>query len=162
MTPSDLYITEDGSYGICITNAAWNQIAEACLKSKEKETGGVLIGSYSADQSYAVISEVYMPTNSKSGRFWFNRGKSGLKKYLKECWNSISRKYYLGEWHYHPVFEVEPSSQDLEQMKVVSNNSRYACNTPIMLIAGKSSSKNIQLKGWVFPKGKVIEFKELF
>lgn len=111
------------------------KIESYCKKQSTYETGGIIIGYYSSDQSSAMICDVTgAPLDSKSGRSSFFRGINGLNKYLKDLWKE--GKYYLGEWHYHPDFSSTPSGNDNQQMINISTNKNFACPEPILIVAG--------------------------
>jgi integrative and conjugative element protein (TIGR02256 family) len=96
------------------------------------ETGGIILGSY-PDLTTAEVSEILgPPSDSRAGRYWFERGIKGLKSILNAAWNE--NQYYLGEWHYHPNGTVEPSPQDFQQMKKISKSEKYYCPEPLMII----------------------------
>jgi hypothetical protein len=56
------------------------QIDRECARSGDVETGGVLVGHYTGDESTAVITEALPPLkDSARGRSWFHRGVAGLR-----------------------------------------------------------------------------------
>ena len=72
------------------------------------ETGGILVGHYSDDSRFAHITDlVPAPSDSISKRFSFQRGVRGVQRFLNQMWPK--RKYYLGEWHFHPDGSASPS-----------------------------------------------------
>ncbi len=106
-------------------------------KAGEKETGGVVIGFYDAGLLEATVTELSAPPeDSQATRFTFLRGVRGLLSRLKELWGSPARRYYLGEWHFHPFEGPVASSDDHDQMRAIARSDRYKCPEPILIILG--------------------------
>lgn len=121
------------------------------------------MGYYTEGGSAAVVTEALPPPeDSSSGRSWFRRGVAGLRGLLKERWESRVRAYYVGEWHYHPASVVEPSIDDLTQMRGINTDPRYRCREPIMLIIGAARNGGERpARAFVFPQGgSDIEFEQ--
>lgn len=76
-----------------------------------------------------------------------------MKRKLDRLWSR--KKYYIGEWHYHPDCSSSLSSQDIEQMINISNDQNYKCPEPILLIVG-GKPNSWECSTYVFPKGKAF------
>lgn len=135
----------------------WENILQTCEKSVNKETGGILIGYYTDDLTTAVVTEATPPPkDSRSDYTRFYRGMDGLKRLLIRRWKEPRRCYYLGEWHYHPVKNVEPSPNDINQMVKISREENYKCREPIMLVVGHGYGEARSIRAFVFPKGTAM------
>jgi integrative and conjugative element protein (TIGR02256 family) len=122
-------------YAVMLDQLVYDKIILCCKEYNPFETGGILIGKYSADQSTANILQATLPTKKyKPSRCTFHRHTNGLKKILDESWEK--GQYYLGEWHYHPNFSATPSSIDLKQMRTLAENEELKCPEPILIIIG--------------------------
>jgi integrative and conjugative element protein (TIGR02256 family) len=107
-----------------------------CVRAEGVETGGILMGRYSAAHDCALVTEVLGPPgDSRSGPTWFVRGVAGLQAALNRAWGR-RREYYLGEWHLHPSAAPTPSGVDYAQMAEVANTSSWRCPEPVLLIVG--------------------------
>lgn len=149
-------------YALRIAAQSWRQIDLECRRVGSLETGGILIGHYTKDESTAIVTEALPPTRDSSrGRTWFHRGVAGLRGLLANRWESELRTYYVGEWHYHPASMVEPSGEDLAQMYAVNADPRYQCREPIMIIVGKGlNCGEPPVRAFVFPHGAAfMEFE---
>ena len=146
--------TDNQVYSLQILSQAFEAIEKACSLDNTKETGGILIGKYSNDFSTAIIHEAtYPPDDSRKGDSWFARGIIGLKEVLLKYWQSKDRKYYIGEWHYHPTIHLQPSRTDLNQMYKIRDDNKYCCTEPVLLIVGKSlEEKACPIRAFVFPQ----------
>lgn len=157
------WVTPCGGYALRLTTASWEQIDRECARSGDVETGGVLVGHYTGDESTAVITEALPPPkDSARGRSWFHRGVAGLRGLLAKRWESRRRTYYVGEWHYHPASVVEPSGDDLAQMYGINAEPRYRCKEPIMVIVGRARDGGDRpVRAFVFPQGEShLEFEQ--
>ena len=103
--------------------------------AKPCETGGILIGRYSADLRAAMVARATRaPRDSKSRPTRFTRGTHGLDRMLSRAWRG--GLHYLGEWHYHPGSFPEPSPTDRTQMSEIASEPKMQCATPLLLILG--------------------------
>ena len=130
-----LFQDDSKIYSINLSGEAYEQMLHHCHESNLYETGGILIGNYSLDQTTANILRITpAPKNSKHTKCQFHRSSRGLKKILDAAWKQ--GQYYLGEWHYHPNALSFPSATDKNQMMNLSNNKQLNCPEPILIIIG--------------------------
>jgi integrative and conjugative element protein (TIGR02256 family) len=112
----------------------------AISNDRDSETGGVLIGRYAEDGRVAYVELASPPPgDSSAGLDWFERGQNGLRELLREQWNLPQRRFYVGEWHFHPIGRAEPSFQDRQQMATIAQDSNYHCERPLLIIASPST-----------------------
>jgi integrative and conjugative element protein (TIGR02256 family) len=126
--------SDDRRYGLRVGGPHINRLLELCAESGPSETGGIFIGEYSAAHDCAIVTGVTAaPPDSRSGRTWFVRGVRGLQKMINRYWQR-ERRYYLGEWHFHPLGSPIPSRTDIDQMKEIACSEQYHCPEPVLLI----------------------------
>ncbi|MET3880142.1 Mov34/MPN/PAD-1 family protein [Chitinophaga sp. OAE865] len=131
------FISNDKRFEVQLPSKIITKIIGLIAAAGKKETGGIIIGSYSLDRSCAIVSYVSgPPKDSKSGFNWFQRGKLGLQTLLNRQWEKEEQTYYLGEWHFHPFSSPDPSFQDKLAMSKISEAAEYNCPEPILLIIG--------------------------
>ena len=155
------WVTPCQGSGLRMAAESWQQIDRECRHSGSVETGGILIGHYTVDESTALVTEALPPPkDSVRGRSWFHRGVAGLRGLLAKRWESELRTYYVGEWHYHPASIVEPSGDGLTQMRGINGGPRYRCREPMMVIVGQAPrGEEPPVRAFVFPQGqRHIEF----
>ena len=151
--------TPDRRFGIRIPRRLLHQVQGWCANTPGRETGGLLVGRYTDDHTFAVVTEVLpAPIDSRAGPTWFIRGVEGLTSELGRRWK-LGQGYYLGEWHYHPGGKATPSSRDIDQMRSISASEQYACPEPVLLIVGGVLGA-FEARPYVFPANS--EFTELF
>lgn len=113
------------------------------------ETGGILVGHYSGDSRFAHVTNlVPAPGDSISKRFSFQRGVRGIQRFLNQMW--AKRRYYLGEWHFHPDGSAAPSGADANQMRDVACSGGYHCPEPVLVIVGGNPPERFTLESYVF------------
>lgn len=122
-------------YSINLNVEDYEQMLIYCAKSNPYETGGILIGNYSANQMSANILQITPPPqNSRRSKSNFRRGTAGLQNILDSVWTQ--GLYYIGEWHYHPNASSSPSHIDKNQMMILSQDENLKCPEPILMIIG--------------------------
>jgi len=130
-------------------------LSRMCQEGLPLETGGILTGYYTADHSTAVVMTAEpAPEDSRRSSRWFERGVRGLKERLFGLWDRPVEdcRYYIGEWHLHPLGPAVPSVQDRQQMMSISE-SFADCPEPVLIVVG-GDSEAWEVGLWVFPKGE--------
>ena len=154
------FSSEDKRYQLILRKHALKIILDECTKSGKSETGGVMVGYYSDELDQAIVTEVSKkPDDSKSSGFTFVRGAKGLLNFFKNIWPY--RRYYLGEWHFHPFAKPNPSGDDFEAIKEIKVNPNYDCKIPLLLILGGNPNKQYQIRSFACGKNsKIIELQK--
>lgn len=149
----------DNKFLVKIDTEIINIIEKECIKSENKETGGILIGSYSENGTVATIKSVTGPTeDSKLDKFRFKRGVNGLIEILNNKWNL--GEYYIGEWHFHPNSSSKPSSVDNEQMNKLLRDNLLKCREPILFIMGGNQHNGFESSVHVYTKSNRIRLSK--
>jgi integrative and conjugative element protein (TIGR02256 family) len=134
--------TEDGAFAVELQPSVLAAVDQYCCDAGPKETGGILIGRYSDDLALAIVREATPPpTDSKRSHSWFLRGVLGLREMLDKRWRAKERTFYVGEWHFHPASQIEPSGEDIAQMNRISRAREYDCKEPLLIILGASRNE---------------------
>jgi len=99
------------------------------------ETGGVLAG-YSNDARQLVITHISGPgPNAVKKRDGFSKDVDFCQKFLDDLYKvTKSKSRYLGEWHYHPSLNKEPSRIDISSLSDISMQPEYLLEEPLMII----------------------------
>lgn len=119
-----------------IKKSALNDAILECSKSNDLETGGALAGYYSKNKSTCTIDSFLKPTSdSAHHRYNFESGVFGLKEIFSKLWPK--KRFYVGDWHFHPKSSPQPSAQDLKQLKDISEAENMKCKAPLMVIIGE-------------------------
>jgi integrative and conjugative element protein (TIGR02256 family) len=129
------FASGDGRFGIDLPQDAVQEMLRICRAAGGIETGGILLGQYNKDHTRAIVHTVTGPPPDSQQFFArFLRGVSGLQKLLDQLWNKKDRRFYLGEWHHHPLPIPDPSPDDLTQMQEIACSVQYACPEPLLMI----------------------------
>jgi len=138
----------DKNFIVEIEPATFSVMTDSCMSAHPNETGGILVGFYSRNGKIAYVTQASKaPDDSSSSRTWFHRGVKNLGRWLTIRWRR--EEYYLGEWHYHPNHGTQASAQDRSQLLVISNDDKYACPEPILLIIGGSYSSGWEISAYL-------------
>ena len=138
--------TKDSKYGLRIPSTVLKRMLMLCDKAHGVETGGILVGCYCSSHRCAQVTDCSnAPRDSTAGTAHFYRGVKGLKAWLKRLWRHQDKRYYLGEWHFHPNADPTPSHTDSEQMKKIASSTLYHCPEPVLFIIGGDSRS-----GWAY------------
>lgn len=83
-----------------------------------REIGGILMSEQIAPNRFRLLDfSVDQKTGTRNG---FRRNEvehmEALDRFLARHGNNFARYNYLGEWHSHPSFSVEPSVRDCQTM----------------------------------------------
>ncbi|WP_312792367.1 Mov34/MPN/PAD-1 family protein [Diaphorobacter nitroreducens] len=99
------------------------------------ECGGILMGEHTGPGHFAVRHL----TVQGGGRFasFVRQTQSALRalgKFCRKSGHDYARFNYLGEWHSHPSFSVQPSATDHQSMLEIVKDVRVSANFVVLLI----------------------------
>lgn len=156
------YSSDDGRFKVILPGEVEHKIRGLCAIARGRETGGILVGKYTPNRATAILTAATPPPrDSKAGRTWFHRGVAGLQRFLAKLWSKPSREYYIGEWHHHPADIVAPSTDDVRQMKRISEDENYHCPEPVLIIVGDGRDERWNARVFIFPfAGQPVELQE--
>ncbi len=149
--------SDDAKYGVRIGGTELAAMQRLCCEADTSETGGILVGYYNQNQDCAIVTKCCRaPSDSKCGKHKFYRGGRGLQELLLRLWNARRRRYYLGEWHYHPHSAPNPSGDDIDQMRRNSEDAKCQCPEPILVIIGGDPGGDAVYRAFVYEKKKKL------
>lgn len=144
--------SKDRQFGMRCAEAVLHSMLHTCRQSSPNETGGILVGVYTATLDCALVTAASSaPSDSRMGGAWFHRGTSGLQSWLNSLWQRKPH-FYIGEWHFHPFASPVPSQTDTEQMEKIANAPSYHCPEPLLIIVGGDPSTAWTIGAYVFPR----------
>jgi len=145
----------DGRFGAILGPIGIRRVLALCGRAGDHETGGILVGRYSEDGAWAIVERVAEPPpGSRAGQTWFYRGTAGVLPALEDLWVR-RRRYYLGEWHFHPCGPSLPSSTDRTSMARIGASDSYRCPEPLLLVVGADPAGRWEMSMQVFPRGQL-------
>jgi integrative and conjugative element protein (TIGR02256 family) len=150
--------TDNHYFGLRISDDTLDRILSIARQAKNGETGGILVGYYTPELHCAIVTDVTgPPADSATGPSWFKRGVRGLNSLLQAAWRHKHRRYYLGEWHFHPNAKPNPSGTDVSEMLMLASDENYHCPEPLLLIMGGNPLDRWCLRAFVLPQGNCLE-----
>lgn len=111
------------------------KLYRALKKAGARECGGVLLGEHVGENHFVVRDlEIQKPGAIAS----FMRSVSGVGRAIRAFCvvngNDYRRFNYLGEWHTHPLFSVQPSPRDHATMRELAMDRQVGANFAVLLI----------------------------
>lgn len=128
----------------------------ALSRARSKECGGVLMGEHVGPNHFVVRQ---LTVHRPGAVAFFVRRLGGvvgaIKRYCQAHGNNYQRFNYLGEWHSHPLFSVQPSAQDHASMRELVTDRSVGANFVVLMVV---RLKSTELEGSVhtyLPDGSV-------
>lgn len=146
--------SSDRRFGLRVSAKALEEMLARCAEARTVEVGGILVGEYTPSHDCAVVYTATGPSSdAEASRYTFVRRTAGLQSLLDRRWRR-ERRYYLGEWHFHPGAGPTPSGTDRFQLQAIAADAGYRCPEPILLILGGSPPVEWSVSAHVFPHGR--------
>ena len=147
---------------IQIPNPIKEQIVAALSKAGDREIGGVMMGEQIATNVFA-ISEITIQRKG-GGIASFVRAVSSavsaLSQFFKRTNEDFTRFNYLGEWHSHPSFALQPSGTDVNSMFELVCEPDLGAEFAILMIV-KLEDQSFAGNAWVFLPNQEFSSVEL-
>ncbi|WP_090680312.1 Mov34/MPN/PAD-1 family protein [Paraburkholderia phenazinium] len=107
----------------------------ALRRAGHRECGGVLLGEHVGTNHFVVRSLTVHQTGAVAT---FVRRLGGvvkaIKMYCRSHGDNFGHFNYLGEWHSHPLFSVQPSPKDHSTMRELATDHRVGANFVVLLV----------------------------
>jgi proteasome lid subunit RPN8/RPN11 len=120
---------------ISVATSVQEVLLRQLAKAGSRECGGILLGEHVGVNHFRVLEL----TAQRPGSFGhFVRRLSGvanaIRAFSASRGSDFTRFNYLGEWHSHPLFTVNPSSTDHASMREIALDPRVGANFVVLLI----------------------------
>lgn len=130
---------------------------DALSQAGSRETGGILMGEHVGEDTFRVAE---ITIQRRPGTFaTFVRALAGVAHALTRFFRRTNYEYtrfnYLGEWHSHPSFALEPSASDRQSMLEIVEDPDVGANFAVLMIV---RLQNDELEGAAFvfqPGGQI-------
>tara|TARA_B100002003_G_scaffold241825_1_gene263999 strand:+ start:2926 stop:3387 length:462 start_codon:yes stop_codon:yes gene_type:complete len=88
-------------------------------RAGRREIGGIIMGEEVEDQKFRIVDFSVDCISGSHSNFVRDaeQHNQALTDFFERTGANYRRYNYLGEWHTHPSYEVQPSLQDLNAMK---------------------------------------------
>lgn len=110
-------------------------ITTALERAGRREVGGVLLAEHVGPDEFAV-REVTVHRRGALASFvrLIEDAVGRISSFFQNSKHDYSRFNYLGEWHSHPSFEVEPSPKDDASMWEIVQDPKVGANFVALLV----------------------------
>lgn len=140
-----------------IEQLAYNTIYSTLEKYGNLEIGGMLVGYQRGKNHFSIADATIADDIGKFSIFNFIRDPIKSIKIITQLF--IKKKYnYIGEWHSHPKFALQPSTKDIATMKGIIADKGYGVNF-VLLIITKLNNGRADMAGFLFHK-ELVHFVE--
>lgn len=119
-----------------LARGALNEMLREAESRDPLETGGVLLGYWTVDDSHVVITHATGPgPDARHGRTTFRPDTSFQERVVAEIYAGSGRRVtYLGDWHTHPGGSVELSAVDKRTLHGIAKAPEARTEKPIMAV----------------------------
>ncbi|BHH83680.1 Mov34/MPN/PAD-1 family protein [Desulforhopalus sp. 52FAK] len=103
---------------VTLPNEKTIEFKKALRRSGRREMGGILMGEQFGPNNFKIVDFTIDDKIGSEAHFCRNPEEHliALEQFFAKTNHDYSRYNYLGEWHSHPTFTVEPSLQDIIEM----------------------------------------------
>lgn len=126
------------------------KLTEALHKYGDFEIGGILIGTKVGEDNFEIIDASISDEDKRFSFGSFIRGTKKSQRLLKLHFRR-GTGYYIGEWHSHPRFSLNPSLADINTMMGILHDPNYGVSFAILLIVHIAEG-DMKHKGLFFHK----------
>jgi integrative and conjugative element protein (TIGR02256 family) len=105
-------------------------------RAGSREIGGLLLAEHVGEELFRVVEISVQSSGGTHVGFmrdprWHRRQ---LNSFFRRTGEDYTRFNYLGEWHSHPSFSVDPSPTDIETMQSIVENPAVAVNFLVLVV----------------------------
>jgi len=111
------------------------ELLAALRRAGKREVGGVLMAAHVGPDRFEVVD---ITVHKRGAIAWFIRRIEDALERLQAFFSSTGNQYikfnYIGEWHSHPMFALEPSRKDDMSMHQIADDPKVGANFVVLLI----------------------------
>ena len=141
---------------IALPSAVRRKISRELTLSGRRETGGLLLAEQLDDQGRFRVVDVTVDPRGGETAYFERRPElhdQALEAFFKKNGNDFSRFNYLGEWHSHPSFPVDPSITDITTMQSMVEDVGNI-NFSVLMIVRLRMFVMLQVGTYLFMRGQ--------
>jgi len=121
---------------IILPDTIYDQLVNALQKAGKREIGGIVMGEHIGRNTFriqAITIQFHESTNFSFKRV-IQAAIFPLRQFFMRTGHNYTRFNYLGEWHSHPSFSLEPSDTDSKTMTDIVSDPSVGAHFAILLI----------------------------
>jgi hypothetical protein len=148
---------------ILVPDQIERRVTIALENAGNQEIGGILMGEHVADAVYRLRDL----TIQRHGGTWTSFVRairailSPLRRFFHATGYNFTRFNYLGEWHSHPSFSLQPSELDHQTMWEILGDPQVGANFVVLIIVRLSSAGHLEGAATVYIPGHQVFAAEL-
>jgi [CysO sulfur-carrier protein]-S-L-cysteine hydrolase len=124
-----------------------------------REIGGVLMAEHTGSNEFEVLD---LTIHGRGTIAFFLRKAEEAVTRLKSFFVRVNHDYvrfnYLGEWHSHPSFELEPSEKDDISIREIVEDRYVGANFVVLLIVKLADKGELLMRAYTYlPNGTKYE-----
>lgn len=124
-----------------------------------REIGGVLMAEHTGPNQFDVLD---LSIHNRGTIAYFLRkveeAVTRLKSFFARANHDYVRFNYLGEWHSHPTFELEPSGKDDHSIREIVEDPDLGANFVVLLIVKLADNGGLLTRAYTYlPNGTKSE-----
>lgn len=110
-------------------------LSNALDKAGSRECGGLLLGEHVGVDHFVVRNLTVQEPGAIASFVRSMRGAlSAVASFCRANGGNFTKFNYMGEWHSHPLFSVQPSVQDHSTMRALATDDSVGANFVVLLI----------------------------
>ncbi|UCI05245.1 Mov34/MPN/PAD-1 family protein [Mesorhizobium sp. B1-1-8] len=132
------------------------KLVAALRRAGIKEIGGQLFGEQLAPSEFRVTELTVQSRPGTFARFVVDllQAAKDAVRFFDRTDHRYTRYNYIGEWHSHPSFAVQPSRPDVATMRDLVRDSQFAGTFAVLMIV-RLDAETLTVGAWVFdPQGE--------
>lgn len=132
-----------------------NLLMDALRRAGEKEIGGQIFGEQLMLSDFRAIEFTVQRRPGRFAQFMIDlvQAAQDATRFFDRTEHRYTRFNYLGEWHSHPSFKVQPSGKDIATMRALVSDLEFKGNFAVLLIA-RLDDDHLDCGAWLFePNG---------
>ncbi len=132
-----MFRLEESKFNIVFDENAINELKKYQQKTKEFESGGILIGEIYLEESKVIVKQIIVSKKAKRRYSGINIDKKEMQEELDKIRKESNYTMnYIGDWHTHPEQFPTPSCIDKISYKITLKKAKIQTNFIVFLIVG--------------------------
>lgn len=128
-----------------------NLLITALRRAGENEIGGQIFGEQLMPSDFRAIEFTLQKRPGKFAQFIIDivQAAQDAVRFFERTEHRYTHFNYIGEWHSHPSFKVQPSNTDLATMRALVSNQEFQGNFAVLIIV-RLDNNHLTCGAWLF------------
>jgi [CysO sulfur-carrier protein]-S-L-cysteine hydrolase len=147
-------VVKEAAVKVVLPSDQVRKLARALARARTSESGGQLFGEQLAPSSFRVtdLTVQRQPGSFASFVVDVDEAARAATAFFRRTGHDYSRHNYIGEWHSHPSFAVQPSSKDSNTMRELVTAEDFVGSFAVLMIA-RLDGIELQAGAWLYNPG---------